>query len=893
MISDIILEGLNAPNAPRIISSLIFLESSSENSICLNNFSKSITSSMKLELIQNTDKTGNKSTGFVLKVPYCFDRIILNLENNVSLTNVRCMLRSDRNATSLFQVSSHEIKLPLNDQFSGLIELSVFDNDKNILTFKFYRPPPADNFNKDVSTRSHERHSESIDTHNQETKRSSSGIEKNINPFPIPMPDGPLFREAISIYEQMAPIILRNLQSNIDKMNNLDQKIKGLEHSRNNLMDSLKDFRKGFMPLVSKQDLVYSKFESSNTKSTENDLTYMFLKALKESTSETKIDFSALKSLQNFGASKRNFEEESKRYYDWLSKLMSSGKSKDEKLLTKMKNFTIVQMEYFNYLYDTVTPMLLSLVKPNSQLSKDYWKNRPLRDRAIVSISKCKTMDEFSILMKNFSKITPTKNTLLLIHPNSSYKVDSYDSPIKTGLLFVFGGQGKSGWHKQWIVFCNGKLFEYMDWRKGAALRNAPIDISLCNIKLLDSNDTSKNVDIGSRKNCFRVINSKGTEHVFQAFTTADANDWINSLTEKGQMLAFKKDIHNQRSPNDENKDYNRIAQLSNSTTSTLNSPRVRRVSSVSLSLLNIVRMADQSNTVCADCGSTEKVEWISLNLLVVFCINCSSAHRSLGTSVSKVRSLTLDSFADENRVLVYNINNARCNGVYEASMPSNIKAKPDSEYETRLEFITRKYVKREFITLETKKNASRTLIQGMRDDDVSKVLEGIAGGANVNTKFPYSPKADSRASITSLSKLDPNNTIEISFLEYALLHPSILDGEEVFDIAELLTLNGCDAGTQVRSGSLVDEKARKWWQDRIDKMNCATSSTPSKQMSSTPPLTLKNNYTSNSRTSMSGTTRPSILTMGNHGKFGSRSKLKSPKESFNLFKKKMKNLDQ
>ena len=225
--------------------------------------------------------------------------------------------------------------------------------------------------------------------------------------------------------------------------------------------------------------------------------------------------------------------------------------------------------------------------------------------------------------------------------------------------------------------------------------------------------------------------------------------------------------------------------------------------------------------------------------------------------------------------------------------MPSNIKAKPDSEYETRLEFITRKYVKREFITLETKKNASRTLIQGMRDDDVSKVLEGIAGGANVNTKFPYSPKANSRASITSLSKLDPNNTIEISFLEYALLHPSILDGEEVFDIAELLTLNGCDAGTQVRSGSLVDEKARKWWQDRIDKINCATSSTPSKQMSSTPPLTLKNNYTSNSRTSMSGTTRPSILTMGNHGKFGSRSKLKSPKESFNLFKKKMKNLDQ
>ncbi|OAX43756.1 Arf GTPase activating protein [Rhizopogon vinicolor AM-OR11-026] len=52
-------------------------------------------------------------------------------------------------------------------------------------------------------------------------------------------------------------------------------------------------------------------------------------------------------------------------------------------------------------------------------------------------------------------------------------------------------------------------------------------------------------------------------------------------------------------------------------------------------------------NDVCADCKSRTP-RWASHNLGIFICINCASIHRKLGTHITKVKSITLDSWTKD-----------------------------------------------------------------------------------------------------------------------------------------------------------------------------------------------------------------------------------------------------
>ena len=52
-------------------------------------------------------------------------------------------------------------------------------------------------------------------------------------------------------------------------------------------------------------------------------------------------------------------------------------------------------------------------------------------------------------------------------------------------------------------------------------------------------------------------------------------------------------------------------------------------------------------NSVCMECGAPGP-EWASVTLAIVLCLDCSGRHRGLGTHLSFVRSITMDSWSEK-----------------------------------------------------------------------------------------------------------------------------------------------------------------------------------------------------------------------------------------------------
>lgn len=76
-----------------------------------------------------------------------------------------------------------------------------------------------------------------------------------------------------------------------------------------------------------------------------------------------------------------------------------------------------------------------------------------------------------------------------------------------------------------------------------------------------------------------------------------------------------------------------------------------------------------EPNKVCADCKRNKHPRWASWNLGVFICIRCSGIHRGMGTHISRVKSVDLDSWTDEQLQSILSWGNARANKYWEAKL--------------------------------------------------------------------------------------------------------------------------------------------------------------------------------------------------------------------------------
>ncbi|KAG4177863.1 hypothetical protein ERO13_A10G004100v2 [Gossypium hirsutum] len=113
--------------------------------------------------------------------------------------------------------------------------------------------------------------------------------------------------------------------------------------------------------------------------------------------------------------------------------------------------------------------------------------------------------------------------------------------------------------------------------------------------------------------------------------------------------------------------------------------------------LRNLLNKSD--NRICADCGAPDP-KWASSNIGVFICLKCCGVHRSLGTHISKVLSVTLDEWSNEQIDAMSEVGgNSAANAIYEAHIPEGFsKPGPDAGIEERKRFIRSKYELQEFM---------------------------------------------------------------------------------------------------------------------------------------------------------------------------------------------------
>ena len=115
--------------------------------------------------------------------------------------------------------------------------------------------------------------------------------------------------------------------------------------------------------------------------------------------------------------------------------------------------------------------------------------------------------------------------------------------------------------------------------------------------------------------------------------------------------------------------------------------------------------LKDPENQQCFDCGKTP-AQWASVNNAVYLCINCSGLHRGYGVNISYIRSITLDTWNENQINLMKFGGNKNLRELLELYNIDKNKVDKNILYNSKIMDFYRKYLKKKAINEDNDEQA-------------------------------------------------------------------------------------------------------------------------------------------------------------------------------------------